>query len=204
MGYSRRIPWAGAPASGPKASRLRVPDARRPVSRIDGLRSRQLPGRGPYLVDETLLIPDCELVHDAAPCEQCVSSGSDSRSTSPSYRRPSQQITATPGRGVEWPEGTAPAGSHRIVESDDVLVDIAPSLIVVGVLTLPHALHFEVQEESLHHRVSQQFALRLMLQTTRCRFSKAWYSSLAYWLPPNAEPVPALADAAAAPWSMPI
>lgn len=30
--------------------------------------------------------------------------------------------------------------------------DVAPGLVVVGVLTLPHALHLQVQEEPLHHR----------------------------------------------------
>ena len=42
---------------------------------------------------------------------------------------------------------------HAVVEADDVVGDVACGLGVVGIVTLPDTLHFEVQEEALHHRV---------------------------------------------------
>lgn len=40
-----------------------------------------------------------------------------------------------------------------VVETNDVLVDIENGLRFIGIAALPDPLHFQGQEESLHHRV---------------------------------------------------
>ena len=48
---------------------------------------------------------------------------------------------------------------HAVVAADDVVSDVARGLGVVGIVTLPNTLHFELQEEALHHRVIPAVAL---------------------------------------------
>lgn len=43
--------------------------------------------------------------------------------------------------------------SHAVVEANDVIGSIGLRLAMVGIVTLPHAFHLEVQEESLHHGI---------------------------------------------------
>jgi hypothetical protein len=43
--------------------------------------------------------------------------------------------------------------AYGVVGADDALVNVAPCLALVGVLTLPHTLHFQVQEERPHLQV---------------------------------------------------
>ena len=43
--------------------------------------------------------------------------------------------------------------AYVVVEPDDVVGDVSYSFAVIGVVTLPYALHLEIQEESLHDGV---------------------------------------------------
>src|SRR5258707_220614 len=54
---------------------------------------------------------------------------------------------------------TSRVQAHGIVETDNVLGDVAPRLVVIGVLALPHAFHLQVQKEALHHRVVPTISL---------------------------------------------
>ena len=42
---------------------------------------------------------------------------------------------------------------YAVADADDAVGDVAPGFGVVGVIALPDAFHFEIQEEALYHRV---------------------------------------------------
>ncbi len=38
-----------------------------------------------------------------------------------------------------------------VVETHDVVIDVCDRLSGIGITSLPHALHLEIQEEARHH-----------------------------------------------------
>jgi len=69
------------------------------------------------------------------------------------------------------------------VEPFDVAED-APARFSVGcIVALVDALDLQRVEEALQDGIVQQLPLRLVLQVMPATFGRAWYSSVAYWLP---------------------
>jgi hypothetical protein len=56
-------------------------------------------------------------------------------------------------KGIGWQVAQLGMQTHAVVEADDVVSDVIGGLAVIGVIALPDAFHFEVQEEALHDRV---------------------------------------------------
>ena len=68
---------------------------------------------------------------------------------------------------------------HPIVKLYNVNCNVFNCFQVIYIITLPNALHLQVQEETLQTVLSQQFPWRLMLQIIPCYLSKPWYLFMA-------------------------
>ena len=43
--------------------------------------------------------------------------------------------------------------TNSVVKVDDVVCNVRDGFCVIGIVFLPNALHLQIQEETLHHRV---------------------------------------------------
>ena len=61
--------------------------------------------------------------------------------------------------GIGWQIAQSGVQSHVVVEADDVVGNVCGRLGMVGIVTLPNALHLQIQEEAFHDRVIPAIAL---------------------------------------------